>query len=76
MEVYQYNRVEFIYLLRWYVEGYSPEVYLSVGVYAGDDKEDARTFGAALEQPTQPEDNSSLVFLHHLRGKGHTLRHM
>ena len=36
-----------------------------VVVYAGQDEEEARTRGAALLESTQPEYNSSFVFLHH-----------
>ena len=55
------------HLLGRNIEADGPEVDLLVGVDAGHDEEEARALGAPRPQPPQPEDDGSLVLLHHLQ---------
>jgi hypothetical protein len=57
------NFVAVQYLLRRYIEGLCPHVYLLVDVHTGNDEEDPRTPGSTRQQPTQPEYHRPLVFL-------------
>ena len=66
MNIFQKEGDERLYLLGRHVERDGSQVYLAVRVDAGHDEEDARTAGAALQQPTEAEDDGPLVFLHHL----------
>lgn len=61
-EVWQYPS----YLLWRHIKRYCPEVHLLIGVNAGDYEEDTRPLCTSLQQTTKPEDDSPLVFLHHL----------
>ena len=53
-------------LLRWYLIGSCPQVYLLINIYTRNNKEDSRTPGSTREKAPQSEDDSSLVLLDHL----------
>ena len=64
------------HLLGRNIEADGPEVDLLVGVDAGHDEEEARALGAPRPQPPQPEDDGSLVLLHHLQHTNMLYRHV
>ena len=57
------RRVKSFHLLWRYIEHLNPEVNNLDYVDTGDDKEDTWTSSAAGKEETQPEHDSSLVFL-------------
>lgn len=54
------------YLLWGHIECDHSHVHLGVVVNTGQDEEDPRAPGSTRQKTTQPEDDSSLVLLHHL----------
>ena len=48
------------------VEADRPEVDLLVSINAGHDEEESRPLGTSGPESPQPEDDGSLVLLHHL----------
>ena len=53
-------------LLWWDIVGLCPHVNLLVVVNTGNDEEHSWSPGATLEEPSQPEDDGSLVLLYWL----------
>ena len=54
------------YLLWWHVEGNGSQVYVHYRIRAGQNKEQARTFGATGHDASQAHDNGTLILLHDL----------